>query len=300
MPVPLITANTRVTALDWWNPLSQLANTNETNLAAEISTRAAAITAINNRLNSTIAGTGISDLPTWKTATDASLASEASTRAAAITAINNRLNSTIALTGISDLPTWKTSVDGSISSHLTSINALNTAVGMPYGAGTSLSARTTALEAATGLPPYLHAYQLTGAVQSIANNAYTAITFTGEIRDTANTHSNVSNTSRCTPSTAGYYECHGIVSYVGAAAGMFQCQFRKNGAQVLGSAPYGSNNATNQGSLANSIQTFATIQCNGTTDYIELWTWHNFGGAVSTYSNGSDEQSVMIVRFVGA
>lgn len=258
MPNPLITDNTLVTATDWWNPLSQLANTVEANLATELTNRAAADTAI-----------------------------------------NNRLNSTIALTGISDLPTWKTSVDGSITSHTNSINALNTAVGIPYGAGTSLSARTTALEAATGTPPYLHAYQLTGAVQSIANTTHTAITLTGEIRDTANTHSNVTNTSRCTPTTAGYYECWGIVVYAATAAGMCQTQFRKNGVQVLGAAPYGSRLATNQAALANTVECKATIQCNGTTDYIELWTWHTFGGATNTFSNGTDQQSTMIIRYVG-
>jgi hypothetical protein len=121
--VPLITDNTIVHAADWWNPLATLANTTEAGLAAEITNRTAAVAAINTRLNSTIVGTGISDLPSWKTATDAAIAaevtartaadtSEAGTRAAADTTINNRLNSTIANNGISDLPTFKTAQDG--------------------------------------------------------------------------------------------------------------------------------------------------------------------------------------------
>src|SRR6185436_5732863 len=74
MAVPMITDDTVVTAAGWWNPLATLANTVETNLATEISTRSTADTAINARLNSTIAATGISDLPTWKTSVDATLA----------------------------------------------------------------------------------------------------------------------------------------------------------------------------------------------------------------------------------
>ena len=70
MAVGLISANTLVTATDWWNPLSQLANTVEANLATETTNRAAADTSINNRLNSTIASSGISDLPAFKTAQD--------------------------------------------------------------------------------------------------------------------------------------------------------------------------------------------------------------------------------------
>lgn len=256
MPVPLIVANTLVTALDWWNPLSSLVNTLESGLTSEITARAAGDTAINNRLALTIAATGISDLPSWKSSTDTTVAG-----------------------------------------HTTSITALNTAVGIPYGAGTSLATRVTALEA-IGAPPYVHVYQVNGATQNIVNTTHTALTFTAEIKDTNNTHSNVTNTSRVTPTQAGMYECHGTVSFIGAAAGMFMCQFRKNGAVVLGAAPYQSQLATNQASLSNTAQAFASIQCNGTTDYIELWAWHVFGGTTATFSNTTDEHSAMLVRYV--
>jgi hypothetical protein len=113
MPVPLITDDTLVDAAGWWNPLSTLANNNEANIAAETAartsadssevtarnaailvetnariaadsseatTRGNADTAINNRLNSTIALTGISDLPTFKTTVDAFIAAEPALR----------------------------------------------------------------------------------------------------------------------------------------------------------------------------------------------------------------------------
>lgn len=70
MPVPMIAPNVTVTADDWWNPLATLANDNEADIAAESAARGVAVTALNNRLNSTIALNGISDLPAFKTAQD--------------------------------------------------------------------------------------------------------------------------------------------------------------------------------------------------------------------------------------
>lgn len=118
MPVSLIDPNTRVTAFDWWNPVSQLLNTVEANLATEVTNRTAGVAAINTRLNSTISAGGISDLPTWKTSTDSG-----------VTAINTRLNSTIALTGISDLPAWKTSTDAKVAGLSTTISDVQNAAG---------------------------------------------------------------------------------------------------------------------------------------------------------------------------
>lgn len=80
MAVPLITDETIVNADDWWNPLSVLANGNEANLTAEVATRSAADTAINSRLNSTIAAGGISDLPTFRTTVNSFMAAEPALR----------------------------------------------------------------------------------------------------------------------------------------------------------------------------------------------------------------------------
>lgn len=103
MPVPLIVDDTLVDAAGWWNPLSQLANDNEANIAAEIAARTAAVAG-----EVTARNTAIGVETTNRTT---AVTNEATTRAAADTAINSRLNSTIAATGISDLPTFKTTTE---------------------------------------------------------------------------------------------------------------------------------------------------------------------------------------------
>jgi hypothetical protein len=98
MPVTLIEPDTLVTAEDWWNPVSQLVNTIEANLATEITNRANGDSSINNRLNSTIAGGGISDLPTWKTSVDGTN----TTQNTSITALNTAVEMPYSGTSISD------------------------------------------------------------------------------------------------------------------------------------------------------------------------------------------------------
>jgi hypothetical protein len=87
--VPLINDQTIVNAAGWWNPLSALANANEAGLTTETNNRSAGDTAINNRLNSTIALNGISDLPSWKVTVDAFMAAQNWKRKTAIQTVNN-------------------------------------------------------------------------------------------------------------------------------------------------------------------------------------------------------------------
>ncbi len=143
---------------------------------------------------------------------------------------------------------------------------------------------------------YCHVYQLNGATQNVLNNTQTALTFTGEIRDDFNGHDTVTNPSRYTPPVPGTYKCTGMVSYIGGVAGLFQCQFRKNGAVVVGAAPYNSKNAANQAFLANTTISHGTFDMNGTTDFIELFTIHQFGGTTATFSNTTDQHSYMIIE----
>jgi hypothetical protein len=236
MPVSMITPNTVVTASEWWNPVSTLLNTVESNLAAEVTNRTTAVAAVNTRLNSTIANTGISDLPTWKTSVDSSLASEASTRAtadtteataraAADTAINNRLNSTIVNSGISDLPawkvtidSWKTSTDSVQTTQTNSINALNTAVGIPYG-GSSVSTRLTALEAGPGT--LSHTQDTPGTTTSttftatLTGGTACSLVFTAPASGKILAH----NTARLLNSTADGYALCSIQIRTGAVVG---------------------------------------------------------------------------------
>jgi hypothetical protein len=84
------------------------------------------------------------------------------------------------------------------------------------------------------------------------------------------------------------------------ASGPFTVQFRKNGAVVLGSAPYGTEHAVNQAFAANTADTEATISCNGSSDYIELYVNFNFAAPpTATFSNATDQHSWMLVEYIG-
>ena len=148
--------------------------------------------------------------------------------------------------------------------------------------------------------PVCHLYQTSVGTQSLVNITATAITFTGEIVDDLNGHSSAPNPSRYTPPVAGYYECFGTVVLGATGAYDFLAQFRKNGNVVLGAAPYGSTRTFASGFVAVTAQAFATFSMNGTTDYIELWTNQNSGGPISTFSNGTDQQSSMRITRIAS
>lgn len=143
---------------------------------------------------------------------------------------------------------------------------------------------------------HLHVYQVT--TQSITSSLDTPITFTAEILDTINGHSSVSNTSRYTPTIPGYYRCIGQVAWGLVADATFRaCHFRKNGARVDG-GPHGTETNQNTASVLNTVTTaWATFTMNGSTDYIELYGWHNRGSALSTAYTANVTNSLMICEW---
>lgn len=151
--------------------------------------------------------------------------------------------------------------------------------------------------------PYVHLYQSSTGTQTIANTTPTAVTFNAEVIDNpAGTgfHSTVSNISRVTPTVAGRYFLVGGVCFPAAGTGSFVAQFRKNGAVVLGAAPYQDKQLYTSSFIALMAQSHATLVANGTTDYFELWTNQNSGGNLTTFSNTTDQHSYLIAFYLGA
>lgn len=151
--------------------------------------------------------------------------------------------------------------------------------------------------------PYVHVYQSSTGTQAVANTTPTAINFNAEVIDNpAGTgfHSTVSNISRIVPTVAGRYFIQGNVSFPAAGTGSFLAQIRKNGAVVLGAAPYQDKQLYTSAFVALSAQCHATIVCNGTTDYFELYTNQNSGGPLTTFSNATDQHSSLIAFYLGA
>lgn len=115
-------------------------------------------------------------------------------------------------------------------------------------------------------------------VQSIPNATNTALTFGAgsEDIDTDNYHDTASNTSRITPTVAGYYELRGY--YVtGSNAGTISASIAKTGTRVPSGDAQGTTAASARGVGASAILT-----ANGSTDYFELHALQTSGAAVNT------------------
>lgn len=110
------------------------------------------------------------------------------------------------------------------------------------------------------------------SAQSLTDNTATAITFgaSSEDFDTHNFHDTSSNTSRVTPTVAGYYRCRGAVLF-GARNdyAVVNCWIRVNGSSNKPSAwraGYGvPGSAQVQTGLCEVV-----VSLNGSTDYVEL------------------------------
>src|SRR6266498_1205556 len=74
-----------------------------------------------------------------------------------------------------------------------------------------------------------HVILAQGTAQAVATSAFTALLFDVEIRDNDSAHSTVSNTSRITIVTAGWYEICGTVGWAGNATGQRLSRWGVNG-----------------------------------------------------------------------
>jgi len=127
----------------------------------------------------------------------------------------------------------------------------------------------------------------TATTQSISNATYTKVTLGTEVFDT---NSNFAS-SRFTPTVAGYYQINaGIFYNTGAVSGLGQIFIYKNGSEVNGTV----NNMSASGYCGLSIATLT--YCNGTTDYIELYTYHSFGTAQNVSSGTTVFMTGAMVR----
>jgi hypothetical protein len=125
--------------------------------------------------------------------------------------------------------------------------------------------------------PIFVAYQ--SGAQSIANNTLAALSLDATVIDSYGGHSNTVNNSRYTPTVAGYYLVIGSYGQAANGAGNRFVLIYKNGTRVnLGQAGGAAAGAANTG----SIQSAALVQCNGSTDYIEVWAFQSSGGALNT------------------
>lgn len=136
-----------------------------------------------------------------------------------------------------------------------------------------------------------------GAIQSIPNSAFTAITFDQSVSgsDNYNGHNNVTNNSRYTAQIAGWYDLDGAISYAANANQARDGAWAKNGAQIT---------TPSAGVITGGFAGFSTTLAMpglkvflNVGDYVELWAFQSSGGALNT--NISTFTSYMSITWSG-
>lgn len=126
------------------------------------------------------------------------------------------------------------------------------------------------------------------AAQSLANASNVAVTFAAgsEDIDTDGFHDTTTNTSRITPTVAGYYRLTGTLWMSAATFNdvSLQVSIGKNGSVTAPTKRLRYQSAT---STARCISVEAVLQADGISDYFELIGNQSTGGALNTQTGGS-------------
>lgn len=129
--------------------------------------------------------------------------------------------------------------------------------------------------------------------QSLGPSAATALLYDTEDIDSDNGHSTVSNTSRYTSQTAGWYEIEGGWTLVaGTATGRRLSIWAINGTQINGGQ-----STMVAGTSATGFGLGRTVFLN-VGDYVELQALQDNGGSISTGSATGVVQAFMTTRWV--
>jgi hypothetical protein len=166
------------------------------------------------------------------------------------------------------VPTLATEIPGNFIA-----SALWNALG-PSGLGFSLAVPVASL------------YQITA--QSIPSATATAVNMDGENSDTYGGHSVVTNTSRYVGQVPGYYLTIATVLYGSNTTGVRIAYVYRNGALIDGSF------GASAGSTYSSATAIAVPYLNGSTDYVEAWTYQTSGGALSTNTSAGQASSLTV------
>jgi hypothetical protein len=136
------------------------------------------------------------------------------------------------------------------------------------------------------------------SAQSLTNSTLTALTFgaSSEDVDTHGFHDTGTNTSRVTPTIAGWYRISVTVVFpTTAAVSIIRAAAGKNGTAV---APLTSNKPVAATSTAVTASATALQQANGSTDYFEGLALQTSGGALSTSVAAAGLTSVLEVEYI--
>jgi hypothetical protein len=132
--------------------------------------------------------------------------------------------------------------------------------------------------------PIFSAYK-SGSAQTISNSTYTKITFESEEFDTNNNFAS----SRFTPTVAGYYQINWLIN-IGSGSGSYEwvSSIFKNGVSYK--------TGLDAASIQYGIGGSALVYLNGTTDYIEIWSYQGSGGnkSIPAYQTGTWFEGILV------
>jgi len=128
--------------------------------------------------------------------------------------------------------------------------------------------------------PAFNAVNSSGTAQTIAHSTWTKLTYATENFDTTGDYDNSTN-YRFTPSVEGYYQVNGSCGIASLAnAKQAIVTIYKNGSEFR----RGSQNTV--GATQSTVQNVnALIYMNGSTDYIELYVYHEHGSNRNTFAD---------------
>jgi|5B_taG_2_1085324.scaffolds.fasta_scaffold115847_2 hypothetical protein len=120
-----------------------------------------------------------------------------------------------------------------------------------------------------------------GSATTLPNQTYTKVTYSSKVIDTNNCYD--TSLSRFTPTVAGEYEISALARINSSSDfNDWIISIYKNGTRVQ--------SFQGQNTHYNSRQLSAIVEFNGSSDYVEVYAYHNQGGNVDT--EASAEESV--------
>lgn len=124
--------------------------------------------------------------------------------------------------------------------------------------------------------------------QAVSSNTFTPIFWNGEDLDTDGGHSNVTNNSRYTVQTAGYYQLTAVVIWGTNGSGYRQIHLTKNGVTT---SRFGMNTQQVRGvsgaQICISTSVVLGLQAG---DYVEVWGYQNSGGSLDVAVSNADSR----------
>jgi hypothetical protein len=156
----------------------------------------------------------------------------------------------------------------------------NTTTNTSYGGGAQFSAFLTNQTLTEVVGTTAAGSATKNAAQAIANGVFTKVTLPGPATDPQSWWNAANN--QWIPTIPGYYEVSGMLSYFSLTANtLYEIHILKNGFTVInGLYPSNISSAPFLTGTANTV-----VYMNGTTDYLEMYTYQSSGAAQSIEGN---------------